>query len=200
MIIFKGFKLDDTVEFDKEIDISWKCNDVKNVFCCDFMGYKPSVKNLRSDVYELYTLSDMWATNLIIDISNVTIASNGLTVVDDFMDAITQRLINTDKYNAFLDRYDEIRCYLGFRFMNNWRSNISNLLKISDRYDRKLGSNIICSNILERMIINVPERLTSMILDEIIELPFIVGDYFYVVYTISYLDVKRRYKINMNLV
>jgi hypothetical protein len=200
MIIFKGFKLDDTIEFDKEVDVSWNCADVKNVFCCNFMGYVPSVKNSRSDVYELYTLTDMWADNLTIDISNSTIASNGLTVVEDFMDAITKRLIKTDKYSEFLDRYDEIRCYLCFRFMNNWKSNLSNLFKISDRYDRTRSSNVICSNILERMIISVPERFASINLDEIIELPFIVGDYFYVIYTINYLDVKMRYKINMNLV
>jgi hypothetical protein len=200
MIIFKGFKLDDTIEFDEEVEVSWNCADVKNVFCCNFMGYKPSVKNSRSDVYELYTLTDMWADNLSIDISKATVSSSGLTVVDDFLNAIVRRLKNTNQYNAFMSRYDEIQSYLYFRFMNNWKSNISNLFKISDQYDRKRGANVICSNILEKMIISVPERLASISLDEIIELPFIVGDYFYVIYTVNYLDVIRRYKININLV
>jgi hypothetical protein len=200
MIIFNGFQLDETIEFDKEIDISWKCADVKNVFCCNFMGYVPSVKNLRSDVYEFYTLTDMWADNLVIDISKVTIASNGLTVVDDFMSAISERLINTEKYNAFLDRYDEIQCYLYFRFKNNWDSNLANLFKISGSYDKSISANVVGSNILERMIISVPERLKSINLNEIIELPFVVGDYFYVIYKVNHMDVTRRYKINMNLV
>lgn len=200
MIIFKGFKLDDSIEFDEEVDISWNCSDIKNVFCCNFLGSTISVKNLRSDLFELYTLTDMWASNLVIDVSNTMISSNGLTVVDDFMEAITQRFKNTNKYNAFLDRYDEIRCYLCFRFKNNWESNLANLFKISDTYDRSRKANMVCSNILERMIISVPKRFGSMNLDEIIELPFIVGDYLYVIYTVNYLDVTKRYKININLV
>lgn len=200
MIIFKGFELDDSIEFDKELDVSWNCADIKNVFCCNFMGNVPSVKNLRSDVFELYTLTDMWASNLVIDISNSTLASNGLTVVDDFLYSIDQRLVNTDKYSAYLSRYDEIRSYLYFRFKNNWDINLSNLFKISDRYDHTRSANMVCSNILEQMIIKVPERLGAINLDEIIELPFVVGDYLYVIYTINYLDTTKRYKININLV
>lgn len=200
MIIFKGFKLDDTIEFDKEVNVSWNCADVKNVFCCNFMGYVPSVKNLRSDVYELYTFTDMWSENLVIDMSSETVVSNGVTIVDDFLDAVTERFKNTDRYDAFMSRYDEIQSYLYFRFMNNWKSNITNLFNISDEYNRTRGANMICSNILERMIINVPERFRALSLEEIIELPFIVGDYFYMIYTINYLDTTRRYKININLV
>lgn len=200
MIIFKGFELDASVEFDREVDISWNCADIKNVFCCNFLGNVPSVKNLRSDAFELYTLTDMWASNLVIDVSNVTIAYNGLNIVDDFLYDITQRLKNTDKYKAFLERYDEISAFLHFRFKSNWEINLMNLFKISDTYDRSRKANMVCSNILERMIISVPERFVSMNLDEIIELPFVVGDYLYVIYTVNYLDITKRYKININLV
>lgn len=200
MIVFKGFKLDDSIKFDEEVNVSWYCSDIKNVFCCNFLGYTPSVKNLKSGVYELYTLTDMWAENLVIDIPTATIASNGLTIVDDFLNDVTKLLINTNEYDAFLMRYDEIRSYLYFRFKTNWDVNLSNLFKISDIYDRTRNANMICSNIVERMIISVPERFQSISLLEIIELPFVVGDYFYVIYTINYLNTTKQYKININLV
>lgn len=200
MIIFKGFKLDDSIEFDKEVNIAWNCEDIKNALCCNFLGNIPSVKNLKSNNIELYTLTDMWVNNLVIDVSNATIESNGLNIIDDFLQAITERLINTDKYKGFLDRYDEIKSFLHFRFKNNWDINLANLFKISNSYDRSREANMICSNVLERMLIHVPERFSTISLNEIIELPFIVGDYLYVIYTIDYLDIKRRYKINIILV
>jgi len=200
MIIFKGFKLDDSIEFDKEVDISWNCADIQNALCCNFLGNTPSVKNLRSNSIELYTLTDMWASNLVIDVSNTIIASNGLNIIDDFLHSVIERLINTDKYKGFLVRYDEIKSFLYFRFKNNWDINLANLFKISNNHDRTREANMICSNVLERMIISVPERFSTISLDEIIELPFIAGDYLYVIYTMNYLDVKKRYKINIILV
>jgi hypothetical protein len=200
MIIFKGFKLDDTIEFDKEVFISWNCADIQNALCCNFLGNIPSVKNLRSNKIELYTLADMWASNLVIDVSKVTIASTGLNIIDDFLNSVSERFINTDKYNGFLARYDEIRSFLYFRFRNNWEINLANFVKISNSYDRSREANMICSNILERMIISVPERFSTISLDEIVELPFVVGDYLYVIYTINYLDITTRYKINIILV
>ncbi len=200
MIVFNGFKLDDSIKFDEEVNVSWYCSDIKGVFCCNFLGYAPSVKNLRSGAYELYTLSDMWAKNLVIDIPTATIESNGLTIVDDFLNDIKNLLINTNQYHAFIIRYDEIRSYLYFRFKTNWDVNLVNLFKLSDTYDTTNNSNRICSDIIERMIINVPERFQSMILNGIVELPFVVGDYFYVIYTINYLNKTKKYKISINLI
>jgi hypothetical protein len=200
MIIFKGFKLDDSIGFDDEVDLAWYCSDVKNVFCCNFMGYTPSVKNLRSDVYELYTLTDRWTETMRIDVSVVTIASNGLNIVDDFLALVKKQLINTDEYLKFIGRYDEIRSYLYYRFRTNWDMNLASLFKIFDIYDRTCSANIICSNLLERMFISVPERFESISLDEVIELPFIEGDCFYVIYTIKYLNITKRYRINIYLV
>ena len=53
---------------------------------------------------------------------------------------------------------------------------------------------------LEQMIISVPESLNSIDKNIIIELPFIVGDYIYVLYTVQYLGYIKQYKININLV
>lgn len=200
MIIFKGCKLDDSVKFDEEINITWKCSNIKNVFCCNLMGNNPSVKNLRNDLFEFYTFVDMWTSDLVIDMSNATVVSNGLNIVEDFMKTTAQHLIDTDQYEPFLYRCDEIKMYLYSRFSNNWNINLANLYKISNNYDRSLKSNTICSKMLEQMIISVPERLNSIDKNIIIELPFIVGDYIYVLYTVQYLGYIKQYKININLV
>jgi len=200
MIIFKGFNLDDSIIFDKEVDISWNCSDTKKIFCCNFLGNIPSVKNIKNGNIEFYTFTDMWTSDLVIDISNSVINTNGMNIIEDFLLTVKERFFNTKEYNSFLNKYSEIRSYLYFRFRNNWDQNITDLFNICDNSDRTYNANFICANILERMIISVRERFNSINLNKIVELPFIKGDYLYVIYTLSYSDITVRYKININLI
>lgn len=200
MIVFKGFKLDDTIKFDKEVDISWDCYDTKQLFCCNFLGNVPSVKNIKNGNIELYTFTNMWTNNLVIDISNSVINTNGMNIIEDFLLTIKQKVFNTNQNNSFLDKYNELSSYLYFKFKNNWNTNITQLFNMCDNFDRTYNANFICAQILERMIIHVRERFDDINLNQIVELPFIKGDYLYTIYTLSYSDITVRYKININLI
>ena len=200
MIIFKNFELDSSVEFDEVVDLSWNCINLKNVMCCDFMGNVPSVKNIRNGNIEFYTFTDMWDKNMIIDLSGIKIAANGLTIVDDFLLYVSSQLKNTSSSNVVMSKYPDISAYLNYKFKNNWDSNFSSFLNTISINNNSSETNLICSDLLERMLIYVPDRFRYIKTLGIVNLPLVVGDYFYVIYTINYMNYIRKYMIRIILV
>jgi hypothetical protein len=200
MIIFNGSKLDDSVKYDETLNFYWNLEDLKNVFCSNSLGNSLSVKNIRNSAIELYTLTDMWTDKMTIDLDNAKIESNGLTIADDFLKYASTKFNGTDKYNAFIQKSNEYHVYVNFKMRYNWSSNYNTFLQKNDIYNNKYENNSICALILEKMLINVPDRFCQNYSNEIIELPFRKGDFIYMVYTLECLDVSRKYLIKINII
>lgn len=200
MIIFNGFKMDESIKFDKEVNVYWNCYDLQNVFCFRCLGNKPSVKNIRNSNIELYTLTDRWSDTMKIDLETAIVSDTDMNISNEFLGYVTTVLTGTDKYDILVSRYTEYKDFIDYKLKYNWESNFSNFFTKNDIYNNKYENNALCADIFENMLINVPERFNDINLNEYLRLPFMCGDYLYMIYTIGCLGVTRKYKIVINIV
>ena len=195
MIIFNGFKLDGSIKYDETLNLYWNREDLANVFCIRSLGNVISVKNIRNSTIELYTLTDMWTDKMTtLDIDTAKIESNGLTIAEDFVSFIVSGM-DKQKHNEYL-------VYLNFKMKYNWTSNFRKFINNNDINNNKYENNSLCALILEKMIIDVPDRLGqySSSSTDVLELPFRKGDFLYMVYKLECLGKVRNYLIKINII
>ena len=195
MIIFNGCKLDRSIKYDETLNLYWDREDLTNVFCMRSLGNVISVKNIRNSVIELYTLTDMWTSKMTtLDVETAKIESNGLTIAEDFISFIVGG-VDKQKHNEYI-------VYLNFKMKYNWTSNFRTFINHNDINNNTYENNSLCAFILEKMIIDVPERLRkfSSSSTDVVELPFVKGDFLYVVYKLECLGKVRNYLIKINII
>lgn len=190
------------LNYDDVLIANWDINIISDVFNIDFNDYKPSMKNKLDNKFSFYTLVDEWSNKLEIDYDTITTLNSNKTVFDDFIDFVVLALSSSKIQNKRELKHSEkqdIRDFIQFKLDRDVKKGIRQLLSTHRPYKNNTEENKLCSDIFDKMILNVPDRFKSINRTKLVGLPFRKNDYFYKLISLSYLNLERSYLLKIKL-
>lgn len=190
------------LNYDDVLIVNWDINVISDVFNIDFNDYKPSMKNKLDNRFSFFTLVDEWSNKLEIDYDTINTLNSNKTVFDDFIDFVVLSLSSSKIQNKHELKHSEkqdIRDFIQFKLDRDVKKGISQLLSIHRPYKNNAEENKLCSDIFDKMILNVPDRFKSINRTKLVGLPFRKNDYFYKLISLSYLNLERSYLLRIKL-
>jgi hypothetical protein len=184
----------------------------KNIFCFNLNNHKLTKRNIENNNISLFTFidNDINLSKLIFDISKLKTSKNDV-ISHEYLKFLSKNITKEkdkekenyvcDNYKLHINNYKSVEKYIKHVCLEKYNNDIKCLKKNSNNNSNDNSKyNLLCSDLLQQIIVLSPERCRDIKQYHIQTIPLISNDIVFFFCTIKYNSEIRIYKINLIII